>query len=268
MIPVSKKIDKVDFDGKKYREGAELQQRLGNAILGDLNFQGNERVLDLGCGDGSLTASIADSVPEGFVIGIDSSEGMLNTANEIKRDNLEFKLMDINNFNFNNKFDIIFSNAALHWVHDHGKVLENSYKALKSGAYLRFNFAAYGNCKNLNSVLREVIEMIDFKGYFTDFRWPWYMPTIEEYQELLERYSYVNTELWSQKADKFFSTKDMLTTWIEQPCIVPFLKKIDDEKVRTRFRDIVIDKMIARTEKNDGSYFEQFRRINVLAYKK
>ena len=126
---MSKKIAKVDFDGKKYREGSELQQRLGNSILGDLNFRGDERVLDLGCGDGSLTASLAECVLEGFVMGIDSSEGMLDTATEIKRDNLEFKLMDINNFNFNHKFDIIFSNAALHWVHDHGKVLESCYKA-------------------------------------------------------------------------------------------------------------------------------------------
>jgi len=109
--------------------------------------------------------------------------------------------------------------------------------------------------------------MVDFNDYFTDFRWPWYMPAIEEYQELLEKYSYVNTKLWPQKADKSFSNKDMLITWIEQPCIVPFLKQIDDDKMRKQFRDIVIDKMVARTERDDGSYFEQFRRINVLAFK-
>ncbi|MFP4662553.1 MAG: class I SAM-dependent methyltransferase [Halanaerobiales bacterium] len=71
MMAVKKLHSDVDFDGKKYREGAELQRRVGNGIL-----------------------------------------------------------------EFDNEFDIIFSNAALHWVHDHEKVLKNCYNALKPGGFL------------------------------------------------------------------------------------------------------------------------------------
>ncbi|PKP59652.1 MAG: methyltransferase type 11, partial [Candidatus Altiarchaeales archaeon HGW-Altiarchaeales-1] len=116
-------------------------------------LHGNESILDLGCGDGILTEKLSQLVPKGKVIGIDASVGMINEAKKSEKENLHFLVMDINEINFSNEFDLIFSNATLHWVKDHKKLLANCHTALKSGGIIRFNFAGDGNCSNFFAVV-------------------------------------------------------------------------------------------------------------------
>lgn len=103
-----------DFDGEKYKKASKHQKEWGNTLIANLNLTGNEAILDLGCGDGVLTEKLSLLVPNGYVLGIDASLGMIETAKKCKHNNLSFKHMDINSMDFNNEFDVIFSNAALH----------------------------------------------------------------------------------------------------------------------------------------------------------
>lgn len=102
-----------EFDGDKYKIASTPQKEWGKSLISNISLQGNERILDLGCGESYLTAQLAMLVPNGKVLGIDASVGMIQTAKKICRDNLEFVHMDINKLCFSNEFDIIFSNAAL-----------------------------------------------------------------------------------------------------------------------------------------------------------
>ena len=109
-----------DFDGEKYQKASSHQKQWGTQLISEFNFKGAEHILDLGCGDGALTAKLADQVPHGSVTGIDASRGMINTAfKNHQSHNLRFELADINSISYQNNFDIIISNAALHWVRDH-----------------------------------------------------------------------------------------------------------------------------------------------------
>ena len=89
-----------EFDGKKYEKASAHQKEWGRKLIAELNLQGTERVLDLGCGDGTLTAQIADLVPAGEVVGIDASRGMIDVARLKARKNLRFLLLDINQLDF------------------------------------------------------------------------------------------------------------------------------------------------------------------------
>lgn len=102
-----------------------------NKLISILQLRGNESILDLGCGDGILTEQLSFLVPEGYVLEIDASVGMIEKAEQNVHDNLKFRHMDISEMDFDNEFDVIFSNAALHWVKDHDKLLKNTYTALK-----------------------------------------------------------------------------------------------------------------------------------------
>ncbi|MFC1958347.1 class I SAM-dependent methyltransferase [Chloroflexota bacterium] len=135
-----------EFDGNKYAQASSHQKEWGQRLISELDLKGNERILDLGCGDGAITVQLADLVPEGSLLGIDASQGMIETAGNHRRPNLLFMVKDINSLDFNNEFDIIFSNATLHWVKDHDRLLKNVYASLKKSGVLRFNFAADGNC--------------------------------------------------------------------------------------------------------------------------
>ncbi|WP_446786489.1 class I SAM-dependent methyltransferase [Macellibacteroides fermentans] len=255
-----------DFDGKKYKDASTHQKEWGVRVLGELTFRGNEKVLDLGCGDGILTQKISEFVPNGFVLGIDASKGMIETAQELRKDNLFFQLMDINEIDYDSEFDIVFSNAALHWVMNHDNLLKSVYKTIKPNGFIRFNFAGDGNCSNFYRVVKEVMAYPKFEEKFEMFEWPWYMPKIEEYRVLVEKFKFKEIKVWEENSDRYFSSSEEMTKWIDQPSIVPFLKHLD-EKDKTEFRDIVVQKMMNATKQEDGTCFETFRRINVYARK-
>ena len=256
-----------EFDGEKYKQASEQQKAWGRKLIAELQFDGGERILDLGCGDGVLTAELAKFVPEGFVLGIDASESMIETARKYNAGiNVRFELLDINAIDFESEFDLVFSNATLHWVKDHKKLLNNVFKALEDRGTARFQFAGDGNCSNLIRILKEVTSAKEYASYFSKFNWPWYMPALDEYQALLEEVAFTEKRVWSENGDKHFINAEAMTKWIDQPSLVPFLRYVTEED-RQRFRDAVVERMIKETLQDDGTHFETFRRINVLARK-
>ncbi|MBU0485325.1 MAG: methyltransferase domain-containing protein [Proteobacteria bacterium] len=256
-----------EFDGEKYKKASTHQKEWGAKLIGEFEFTGSEHILDLGCGDGAITAQLAGLVPNGFVLGIDASQGMIKTARDnYRQDNLKFELLDINSLNFTNRFDIIISNAALHWVKDHETLLHNVHHALKDKGTARFNFAADGNCANFFRISKEVMQLPKYAGYFTDFIWPWYMPDLEEYKSLAVRFPFSEVTVWGENADRYFPKAETMIKWIDQPSIVPFLKYLSKPDKKA-FRNTVVEKMIQETTQPDGTCFETFRRVNLKAKK-
>ncbi|OGC14010.1 methyltransferase type 11 [candidate division WOR-1 bacterium RIFOXYB2_FULL_36_35] len=254
-----------EFDGKKYKAASAHQKEWGSKLISEFNFKGNERVLDLGCGDGAITAQLAKLLPYGKVLGIDSSKSMIETSgNSYKSDNLTFKLKDINDIDFNNDFDLVFSNATLHWIKDHFKLLNKVYKALKTNGVVRFNFAADGNCSHFFKVIKEVMALDKYINYFKNFEWPWFMPTIEEYQALANKMPFKEEKVWGENADRVFPDVDSMVKWVDQPSLVPLLVYVD-KKDKESFRNEVVNRMIKETIQNDGKCFETFRRVNFFA---
>lgn len=255
-----------EFDGKKYEKASAHQKEWGQKLIDEIAFSGAEHILDLGCGDGALSVQLAELVPHGYVLGIDASRGMIETAEKHRTENLHFKLMDINNLDFANEFDIAFSNATLHWIKNHEALLAKVLRSLKKNGVLRFNFAGEGNCSQFCYVIRQAIAHPVFNRFFSHYTWPWHMPTIEEYKSLVGRYPFREARVWGENADRFFADENEMIKWIDQPSLVPFIKYVAEEE-KSRFRSWVVENMLQRTRQDDGRYFETFRRVNVFARK-
>lgn len=256
-----------EFDADKYIQASSHQRQWGNKLIQQLHLIGNERILDLGCGDGELTAQLAELVPDGSVLGIDASKNMITSAQKKHNiENVKFQLMDINEINFINEFDVVYSNAVLHWIKDHNKLLANVKNSLRKDGVLLFNFAADGNCSYFMKVIKRAILEKKYQSYFSNFDWPWYMPTANEYKKILNQANFTETNAWSENVDKYFSNSEEMIQWIDQPSLVPFLQYVDIPDKRT-FRNSVIEQMIIETSQSDGTCFETFRRINVFAKK-
>jgi len=240
-----------EFDGEKYERASSHQKEWGSRLIEELRLSGNETILDLGCGDGVLTERLAALIPNGKVIGLDASRGMIETAKKRERAELEFICMDMSDMDFNGEFDVIYSNAALHWVKNHEKLLAASYRALKPGGMIRWNFGGAGNTPNLTGAI---------KKFYKGSGWPWFLPAKEEYEKIIAAKGFRDARVEMEHIDKYFGSLDEMAGWIDQPCLVPF-------EGGGGFRDAVVAEMEERTRQSDGRYLEIFKRIDVKAYK-
>ena len=253
-----------DFDGAKYRlASVHLQRQWGSRLIDSLTPAPDAAILDLGCGDGAVTRELATLVPDGRVVGVDASPGMITVAREFEGGNLEFVQLDIGDLYFADEFDVIFSNAALHWVTDHPRLLANCLRALRPGGLIRWSFGGDGNCVNLIRCVRAAMGRDPYAEHFEHFAWPWFMPSVAEYSGLLTQAGFRTLHLELVNLDRAF-TAEQLTAWIDQPCLVPFLQPLPIE-LRDGFRDLVVESMLRQTRQPDGTYFETFRRIDLAA---
>ncbi len=137
-------------------------------------FLGTERVLDLGCGDGYVTNIIANQVPGGSVIGLDSSESMVAYASqnytEGKNKNLRFMVGNVKNFSCNKKFDMIVSFSCLHWIKNIENVFSNIKNSLVKNGY--FKAVLYPECKYQTLAIEKCIRNPKWIEYFMGFETP------------------------------------------------------------------------------------------------
>jgi trans-aconitate methyltransferase len=161
-----------------YRRNAAFVPALGTPVLERLKPQAGERVLDVGCGDGSLTAAIAAAGAS--VVGIDSSAAMV--ADAVGR-GIDARVVDARALPFEEEFDAAFSNAALHWVQaaDQPAVLQGVFRALRPGGRFAAELGGHTNIAGIAVALRAVL-----RARAIEHRWPWYFPSPAEYRALLE----------------------------------------------------------------------------------
>jgi trans-aconitate methyltransferase len=135
-----------------YRSNAPYVPALGAAVLALLDPRPGEHILDLGCGEGSLTEKIAAFGAS--VVGIDSSDDMIAAA---RTRGVDARLIDAERLAFDAEFDAVFSNAALHWVRDHDAMLAGVHRALKPGGRFVAEFGGHGNIAAIQVAIRSVL---------------------------------------------------------------------------------------------------------------
>src|SRR5215510_2475511 len=127
----------TEWHASDYHRQSGLQQALAEEQLGRLTLEGGERVLDVGCGDGKVTAEIAARVPRGSVLGIDPSRDMIAFASSrfgaTTQANLRFEVADARDLPYRDEFDLIVSFNALHWVPEQDAALGSMRAALGPG---------------------------------------------------------------------------------------------------------------------------------------
>jgi trans-aconitate methyltransferase len=168
------------WNAEGYAKNAAFVPALGAPLIDRLNPQPGERVLDVGCGDGTLTAQIA--ARGATVGGIDASTDMIAAAT---RRGLDARLMDAQALPFAGEFDAAFSNAVLHWIPDPDAVIAGVHRALKNGGRFVGEFGGHTNVAAIMTALRAVLPK-----YGIDSPSGWYYPTPREYGARLEKHGF------------------------------------------------------------------------------
>jgi trans-aconitate 2-methyltransferase len=161
---------------------------MADEVLSLLELKGSERVLDLGCGNGKVTARIAERVPRGAVVGVDSSSEMIAFAAEhFGSGNLRFEVCDISVLPFREEFDLVVSFNALHWIPDQARALERVRAAMRPEGAAQLRLVPKGERESLEDVIEETRRSARWERYFAGFRDPYLHLTPEEYRALAER---------------------------------------------------------------------------------
>lgn len=206
------------WDARDYRQSSGAQLKWGRELIAGLCLKGREHVLDIGCGDGKVTAEIAACVPAGSATGIDSSPEMIATANETfppdKYPNLRFMVMDALKLNFSGVFDIAFSNAVLHWVKDHRSVLKGVYRSLKSPGKILFQMGGRGNVTEIMNIMLSLIKQPRWNSYFIDFQVPYHFYGTEEYEKWLPEAGFTARRVELIPKDMAQPGREGLASWL------------------------------------------------------
>lgn len=188
---------KYDWDASDYAEQSSAQLIWAEELLAKINLSGSEQVLDLGCGDGKITAAIAAGLSNGKVTGIDSSQQMVSLTQKrfAVYENLIFENDDATTFSYKDKYDVVFSNAVLHWVQDHEAVLKNCQQSLLVGGKVLLQMGGKGNATEFIDVVSKVINKSNWKHYFNQFSFPFYFYAVEDYEVWLRESGFRQVEL-------------------------------------------------------------------------
>ena len=166
----------MSWDPQEYQERHAYVFQYGEALLDVLAPQAGERILDLGCGAGQLTAAIART--GAVALGLDASPEMVAQA-RANFPELDFRIGDATNFSVSEPLDAVFSNAVLHWVKNAAAVAACVARALKPAGRFVAELGGHGNITSIVTAIRDVLGPIEL---------PWYYPGIGEYASLLEHH--------------------------------------------------------------------------------
>lgn len=180
----------TEWSASEYSERSALQKWVADRCLAGLSLSGSERVLDVGCGDGKITAEIAERLPAGSILGIDPSTHMVDFARRhfgASHGNLAFAVGDASRMEFAGEFDLVVSFNALHWVPAQGQALRGIATALKPAGRALLQFVPQGERKSLEDVIEETRMSPRWSRHFPGYHPPYLHLTPEEYRRLAER---------------------------------------------------------------------------------
>ncbi|MFB0563557.1 MAG: trans-aconitate 2-methyltransferase [Candidatus Lokiarchaeia archaeon] len=234
------------WDAEDYHKSSSEQQKWARELILKLKLKGNERVLDVGCGDGKVAAELAQQVPDGSVVGIDNSEQLIRFAQMSfppdRYPNLTFEPMEAKQLIFDAEFDVVFSNACLHWIIDHLPVLKGIKKSLKPSGRILLQMGGKGNAAKILEVLKPMIESGKWSSYFTNFSFPYAFYGSKEYKEWLEQVGLKSKRIELIPKHMVHKGKGGLVAWIRTTWL-PYTQRVPEE-LREEFIEELVDKYI------------------------
>jgi SAM-dependent methyltransferase len=165
------------WDPDRYARNARFVADLGAPVVELLAPRAGERILDLGCGDGVLTAKLASLGCD--VVGVDASALQIEAARKL---GLDARVMNGEALDFDGEFDAVFSNAALHWMRDPAKVIAGVNRALRPRGRFVGELGGHGCVAKIKNAL---VEALNRRGIDGEAASPWYFPSVANYSQRL-----------------------------------------------------------------------------------
>ena len=258
------------WNAEDYAKHSSTQFEWAKELIPKLALAGNETVLDIGCGDGKISAQIASHLPKGYVVGIDNSENMINLARhsfpERAFSNLYFERMDARELTFREQFDRVFSNAVLHWIIGHRPILAGVQRSLKLGGRLLFQMGGKGNAHDILVVMDELMNDDCWHRFFEDFTFPYGFYAPPEYDVWLREAGLKPERVELLHKDMKLHGEEALAGWVRTTWL-PYTERLPEER-RNDFVAEIVDRYVKKHPLDaSGNVHVAMVRLEVVAAK-
>jgi trans-aconitate 2-methyltransferase len=225
-----------EWDGSSYDRISGVMQSMGLDVLERLELQGDETVIDAGCGSGRVTEALLERLPRGRVIGVDDSTSMIAAARERLGEGPELLVADLLELEVQPPADAILSTATFHWIADHERLFARLRGALRDGGRLVAQCGGEGNIVELRRRAMIVGEREPFGEHLRRFRPPWNYAAAEVTRERLLGAGFTSAECWLQPAPQ---QPEHPREFLETIVLQPHVQALPPE-LRERFMDEVL----------------------------
>lgn len=253
---------------EEYHHHSSVQENAASQLLQFITWKGNERVLDVGCGDGKISAKIANCIPKGSILGIDISQEMISFAQQFCAKNyypnLEFLLQDAHQLNYFEEFDVIFSSFALQWLQNPALFFSSAYRSLRSSGYIAATIPL-----EISSALEEAIMTIvslpQWSSYFPESSLNLYLTTDDEYRKLIDKHQFVPIKFTTTQQKVIFSSRTNFENYVLQWFV--YLNVLPQNLKKFFFKQIIDKYLEIEPIVHTGEVVFKFLRLDMIVSK-
>jgi trans-aconitate 2-methyltransferase len=207
-------------------------------VLERLELNGDEAVLDAGCGSGRVTEELAKRLPGGSVLAVDASEAMIGKARERLGEGASYLVADLAELRVEEPVDLIFSTATFHWVLDHERLFRHLHAALVPGGRLVAQCGGLGNVAEHAQAIAAVATRPEYAGYFEGMVLMWNFAGPEETESRLREAGFAEARCWLEP--KPVTPADPLR-FTMTVTLGPHLARLPDE-LRQPFAEAILER--------------------------
>jgi trans-aconitate 2-methyltransferase len=202
------------WDGTSYDRISGTMEALGREVLERLELEGDELVLDAGCGSGRVTEALAERLPRGRVIAVDQSRSMVDAARRRLADSgapgsgaapraeVDIRVADLLDVELEERVDAILSTATFHWISDHDRLFRRLRGLLRPGGRLVAQCGGEGNIDELRGKANAVLAREPYAAHFDDWRAPWHYAAAQRTRERLLAAGFADADCWLAPAPR------------------------------------------------------------------
>jgi trans-aconitate 2-methyltransferase len=186
-----------DWDAATYERVSNPQFEWGMEVLDRLPLEGDERVLDAGCGSGRVTAAVRERLPRGSVLAVDASPSMVEQARAaLGEDRVEYEVADLAELTVDEPVDAVISTACFHWIPDHDRLFARLHAALRPGGRIEAQCGGEGNIGSVRRALEGLVDEQPWARHLGGWAGPWNFAGPDETRERLVRAGFEDVSCW------------------------------------------------------------------------
>jgi trans-aconitate methyltransferase len=254
----------ADWDAKTYERVSDPQFEWGRKVLARLALRGDETVLDAGCGAGRLTELLAERLPHGRLVALDSSRPMLELARtRLERfgDRVTYVFADAAQYIQRPPADAYFSTATFHWVPDHDTLFTAIAAGLRPGGQLVSQCGGGANLFRFRERSAALRGAPPFAPYLRDFVEPWHHAMPDETLERLERAGFVDVRAWLEAEPVRFADASAYVEFVTAVLLRDELARLPGEDLRREY----VHALVEQAGRDDPPFELDYWRLNADA---